>query len=96
MRRPPREGVYGFCCWMHLVKECVWLKMSLYWGNRVCIYFVDLLEVNLVSRMAMIAGGAMGLLIRDCMFGKVVLREDAFQVMICVAGAECDVDCRGG
>jgi hypothetical protein len=33
----------------------VLLKMSLYSGNRFCIYFVDLVAVSLVSWMFIIA-----------------------------------------
>jgi hypothetical protein len=36
---------------------------------------------NLVSCMAMIDGGAWGLVIKSCKPGIAVLREDAFQVM---------------
>ena len=39
---------------MHLVSACVLLKISLYSGNRFCMYFVDLFVVSLVSWICMI------------------------------------------
>lgn len=41
---------------MHLVSVCVLLKTSLYSGNRFCMYLVDLVFVNFVSCMVIMAG----------------------------------------
>ena len=49
VRSPPLVGLYGILCCIHLVKACVLLKISLYSGNRFCIYFVDFVAVSLVS-----------------------------------------------
>ena len=46
---PPLVVVYCLLCSMHLVKVCVLLNISLYFGNRFCIYFVDFVAVSLVS-----------------------------------------------
>ena len=43
------------CC-IHLVIACVLLNISLYCGNRFCMYFVDFVAVNLVSCIVIIAG----------------------------------------
>ena len=55
-RSPPLAGVHGILCCMHLVSACVLLKISLYCGNRFCMYFVDLVAVSLVSCMVIMAG----------------------------------------
>ena len=81
VRSPPLAGVYGILCCMHLVSACVLLNISLYCGNRFCMYFVDFVAVNLVSCIVIIAGlFAMSL----CKFCKAVLRDEAFHVTICV------------
>jgi hypothetical protein len=49
VRSPPLAGVYGIHCCIHLVSACVLLKISLYFGNRFCMYFVDFVAVSLVS-----------------------------------------------
>ena len=83
--RPPLLGLYGILCCMHLVKVCVLLKMSLYSGNKFCIYLVDLVAVSFVSCMFMIAVFVGVLFMRFCRFGRVVLSEDAFHVMMLVS-----------
>ena len=40
---------------------CVLLKKSLYWGNNLCMCFVDFVADSLVSCMVMIDGGFWGL-----------------------------------
>ena len=70
MRSPPLAGVYGIFCCMHLVNAWVLLKISLYSGNRFCIYFVDFVAVNLVSCIVMIAGFVVLFAIKLYMFGK--------------------------
>ena len=82
--KPPLLGVYGILCCMHLVRVCVLLKMSLYSGNRFCIYLVDLVAVSFVSCMFMIAVFVGVLFMRLCKFGRVVLSDDAFQVIMLV------------
>ncbi len=81
---PPRLGVYGILCCIHLVRLRVLLKMSLYSGNRFCIYLVDLVVVSFVSCMFMIAVFVGVLFMRLCKFGRVVLSDDAFQVIMLV------------
>ena len=49
VRSPPLIGVYGILCCMHHVSACVLLKISLCFGNRFCMYFVDFVAVSLVS-----------------------------------------------
>ena len=56
LSRPPLAGVYGILCCIHLVSACVLLNISLYCGNRFCMYFVDFIAVSLVSCIVMIAG----------------------------------------
>ena len=58
------------------------LKISLYSGNRFCIYFVDFVAVSLVSCIVIIAGLVVVFVIRLCIFGRVVFRDEAFQVMM--------------
>ena len=82
--RPPLLGVYGILCCVHLVRVCMLLKMSLYSGNRFCIYLVDLVAVGFVSCMYMIAVFVGVLFMRLCKFGRVVLSDDAFQVIMLV------------
>jgi hypothetical protein len=54
---PPLGGVYGIQnYWLYLVGVCVLLKNSLYWGNILCMYFGDFLEVNFVSWRVNMAG----------------------------------------
>lgn len=60
---------------------CVLLNISLCFGKRFCMYFVDFVAVTLVSCIVMIAG----LCVRSwCMFGRVVFRDAAFHVVMCV------------
>ena len=61
------------------------LKMSLYSGNRFCMYFVDLVAVSLVSWILTIAISVREWFIRLCKFGKAVLSDEAFQVIIFVS-----------
>jgi hypothetical protein len=63
----------------------VLLKISLYSGNRFCMYFVDLFAVSLVSWICMIAVLFGELFIRLCRFGSEVLSDDAFHVIIFVS-----------
>jgi hypothetical protein len=56
VRSPSLAGVYGLLCCMHLVSACVLLNISLYYGNRFWMYFVDFVAVSLVSCMVIIAG----------------------------------------
>ena len=56
VRSPLLAGVYGILCCIHLVNACVLLNISLYCGNRFCMYFVDLVPVSLVSCIVIIAG----------------------------------------
>ena len=84
VRSPPLVGVYGILCCIHLVSACVLLKISLYSGNRFCIYFVDFVAVNLVSCIVMIAGLVVEFDIKLYILGKVVFNDEAFHVMIYV------------
>jgi hypothetical protein len=59
--------------------------MSLYSGNRFCIYFVDLVAVSLVSWITMIAVFMREEFIKLCRFGKAVLSDEAFQVIMFVS-----------
>ena len=61
------------------------LKISLYSGNRFCIHLVDLVAVSFVSWMFIIAVFLEELYTRFCRFGKAVLSEDAFHVIIFVS-----------
>ena len=61
------------------------LNMSLYCENRFWIYFVDFVVVSLVSWMIMIAVFICVWVMRLCRLGKVVLSDDAFQVIIFVS-----------
>ena len=54
--RPPLAGVYGILCCIHCVSACVLLNISLYCGNKFCMYLVDFVAVNLVSCIVIIAG----------------------------------------
>jgi hypothetical protein len=51
-------------------------------GNRFCMYFVDLVAINLVSCRAITVGGLVGELTSSCMLGRDVLREATFYVTI--------------
>ena len=65
------------------------LKMSLYSGNKFCIYFVDLVAVSLVSWMYIIAVLLKDWFIRLCKFGRAVLSDEAFQVIMFVSWLVC-------
>jgi hypothetical protein len=69
---------------MHLVNAWVLLNISLYFGNKFCIYFVDFVAVSLVSCIVMIVGFVILSAIKLCMFGKVVFKDEVFHVMMCV------------
>ena len=84
VRSPPLAGVYGILCCMHLVNAWVLLNISLYSGNKFCIYFVDFVAVSLVSCIVMIVGFVILSAIKLCMFGKVVFKDEVFHVMMCV------------
>ena len=84
VKSPPLAGVYGIPCCIHLVRACVLLKINLYSRNKFCIYFVDFVAVSLVSYIVMIVGLVAMFEIRLCMFGKVVFKDEAFHVMLCV------------
>ena len=49
-------GVYCLLCCIQLVSVCVLLIISLWWGNKFCMYFVDLVAVTLVSCIVIMAG----------------------------------------
>ncbi len=84
VRSPPLAGVYGILCCIHLVSACVLLNISLYCGNKFCMYFVDFVAVSLVSCMVIIAG-LFGVFDMSCWrFGKAVFNEEAFHVIMCV------------
>ena len=59
--------------------------MSLYSENRFYIDLVDLVAVSFVSWMFMIAVFLKELFIRLCWFGRIVLSEDEFQVIMFVS-----------
>ena len=61
------------------------LKISLKFGNRFCMYFVDLFAVSFVSWICMIAVLFRELFIRLCRFGSDVLSDDAFHVIMFVS-----------
>jgi hypothetical protein len=69
---------------IHRVSACVLLKISLYSGNKFCIYFVDFVAVSLVSCIVMIAGLVVLFVIRLYMFGRAVFIDEAFHVMMYV------------
>lgn len=81
VRSPPLAGVYGILCCMHLVNACVLLKMSLYFGNKFCMYLVDFVAVGLVSCIVMMAGSIGVLFINSCRFGRAVCSDAAFHMM---------------
>lgn len=66
---------------MHLVSTCVLLKISLYCGNKILMYLVDLAILNLVSCMVIMAGMSCEWWIMSCMLGSVVFDDEAFHVM---------------
>ena len=70
---------------MHFVSACVLLKMSLNSGKKICMYFVDLFAVSLVSWICMIAVLFSELFPRFCRFGNDVLSDDAFYVIMFVS-----------
>ena len=84
VRSPPLVGVYGILCCTHLVNACVLLNISLYCGNRFCMYFVDFVAVNLVSCMVIIAGLFGVFDISLWRFGRAVFSDEAFHVIMCV------------
>ena len=75
---------------------CVLLKKSLYWGNSLCICFVNFVANNLVFYMVMIDGGSWGFVIKSCKHGIAVLSEAAFQVMAYVSRLVCGIGPGGG
>ena len=84
VRSPPLAGVYGILCCIHLVNVCVLLNISLYCGNRFCMYFVDFVAVSLVSCIVMIAGLFGVYDISWWRFGRAVFSDEAFHVIRCV------------
>ena len=84
VRSPPLAGVYGILCCIHLVSACVLLKISLCFGNKFCMYFVDFVAVSLVSWIVIMAGLFVVLDIRWWRFGRAVFSEEAFHVLIYV------------
>jgi hypothetical protein len=82
VRSPPLAGVYVIRCCIHRVRACVLLKISLYYGNKFCVYFVDFIAVSLVYCMVMIAGLVMVFAIMLYMFGRGMFRDEAFHVMM--------------
>lgn len=79
---PPLAGIYGILCCMHRVSAWVLLNISLYCGNRFCMYLVDFVAVSLVSCMVIIAGLFTVCDISWCKFGRAVFKEEAFHVLI--------------
>jgi hypothetical protein len=53
-------------------------------GNRFWIYFVDFVAVIFVSWRAMIAGSSFGCFIKSWRFGKEVVKDATFHVIIWV------------
>jgi hypothetical protein len=84
VRSPSLAGVYDILCCINLVRACVLLKISLYYGNRFCIYFVDFVAVSLVSCIMMIVGFVVVFEIKLYMFGRVVFKDEAFHMMMYV------------
>ena len=84
VRRPPLAGVYGILCCIHLVNACVLLNISLYCGNRYCIYFVDFVAVSLVSWIVMIAGLFVVFDVSRWRLGRAVFSDEAFHELMCV------------
>ena len=84
VKSPPLAGVYGLLCCIHLVSACVLLNISLYYGNRFCMYFVDFVAVSLVSCIVMIAGLFGVYDISWWRFGRAVFSAEAFHVIRCV------------
>ena len=78
---PPLVGVYCLLCCIQLVSVWVLLNISLWWGNKFCMYFVDLVAVTLVSCIVIMVGFCV---ISKCRFGRAVFSAAAIQVMICV------------
>ncbi len=61
------------------------LALSMNFGNRFCMYFVDLFAVSLVSWICIIVVFFSGLFIRLWRFGNDVLSDDAFHVIMFVS-----------
>ena len=61
------------------------LKISLYSGNRFCMYFVDLVAVSLVYWIFIIIVFLRELFITLCKFGRDMLSDEAFQVIMFVS-----------
>jgi hypothetical protein len=59
---------------MQVVGECVLLKRSLYCGNNLCRYFIDLVAKRLVSWRAIRAGFGEQCVMNSCKLGSAVLR----------------------
>ena len=78
---PPLVGVYCLLCCIQLVSVCVLLNISLWFGNRFCMNFVDLVVVTLVSCTVIMAGFCAT---SRCKLGRAVYSDAAFQVMIWV------------
>ena len=70
------------------------IKKKLYWGNNLCMYFVDFVADSLVSCRVMIDGGFF--VIKSYKHGIAVLSEETFHVMAyvsrLVSGIGSDVD----
>ena len=66
-------------------RACVLLKINLYWGNKFWMYFMDFVNVSLVSWMIIIAVFICVWIMRPCKLGKVVLSEDTFEVIMFVS-----------
>ena len=94
--RPPLVGVYGILCWIRMVSACVLLKVSLYCGNRFCMYLVDLDAVHLVSCMVIMANVSCEWWIMYCMLDSVVLNDAVFHVMIWMWWLVFWLGCGGG
>lgn len=93
---PPLAGVYGIRCCMHLVSACMLLNISLYCGNSLYMYVIDLVAVSLVSWIVIIAG-LFGMFVMSCWrLDSAVFSDDAFQEMICVLWLVLIMGCGGG
>ena len=78
---PPLVGVYCLLCCVYVVNMCVLLNINLWFENRFCMYFVDLVAVTLVSCIVTIASFCA---MSRCRFGRAVFSDAAFQVVMCV------------
>jgi hypothetical protein len=54
------------------------LKLSLYVEIKFCMYFVDLIAINLVSWKVIMASSIMEYFISSCKLSWAVLREETF------------------